>query len=626
MKTIATKALVVGGGTSGVCAAIQAARSGAETLLIEEGPWLGGMLTAAGVSATDGNHLLPSGLWGEFRSRLTSYYGGPGALGTGWVSHTQFEPHVGNEIFHRMVEADPKITLIKGFWPVSVRLGGNCLRAVEFRNASGESLLAEAQVIIDATEYGDVLALAGVPYSIGREAESETGEPGAPEKADGMIQDITLVACLKDFGAGADKTIPAPPGYDAKAYYGCCKDAPRLPDQPPAAGNLNTMLNYGRLPNGKYMINWPAHGNDFYANLIEKSREERAAGLEPARWFTLGFVHFIQTVLGKKNLGLAEDEFPTEDHLALIPYNRESRRMKGAVTLRVQDLADPYAAPGGPLYRTGVAVGDYPLDHHHTKCEGEVGETYLSIPSFTVPLGCMIPEVIEGLIVAEHSISVTHMVNGCTRLQPCVMLIGQAAGAAAALCVRTGRQPREIDIRSLQQMLLDARCWLMPFRDILPRDWEFQAMQRVALSGVLEGTLFPDSWSENKILIYPERPVEGVEAAEALCRALGIEKLPNTMADVERVTLLTRSDLIEAVWELSGKPAPTPRPPAFDDVLEDHPAFAAVQYADQAGWLSPWAVAPEFHPANQATRAVLAVLLDRAFDPFHRLPVSMTGR
>lgn len=83
--------VIVGGGTSGTAAAIQAGRMGANVLLLQEQEWLGGMLTAAGVSATDGNHKLPSDIWGEFRDSLYARYGGPEALFTGWVSNTQFE-------------------------------------------------------------------------------------------------------------------------------------------------------------------------------------------------------------------------------------------------------------------------------------------------------------------------------------------------------------------------------------------------------------------------------------------------------------------------------------------------------------------------------------------------------
>ena len=89
--------IVVGGGAGGTSAAIQSARNGSRTLLIEETDWLGGMLTSAGVSAIDGNYKLPSGFWGEFKDSLVSYYGDLESLKTGWVSNVLFEPKVGNK-------------------------------------------------------------------------------------------------------------------------------------------------------------------------------------------------------------------------------------------------------------------------------------------------------------------------------------------------------------------------------------------------------------------------------------------------------------------------------------------------------------------------------------------------
>src|SRR5574344_418343 len=97
--------VVVGGGTSGTCAAVQSARLGTKTLLLESTPWLGGMLTWAGGSAVDGNYRLPSGVWGEFRDALAQYYGSLDALKTGWVSNVQFERSVGNQIFQTWVAA-----------------------------------------------------------------------------------------------------------------------------------------------------------------------------------------------------------------------------------------------------------------------------------------------------------------------------------------------------------------------------------------------------------------------------------------------------------------------------------------------------------------------------------------
>ena len=94
--------LVVGGGASGISAGIQSARMGVHTMVVEETPWVGGMLTSAGVSCIDGNYRLQSGIFGEFADSLAARYGGWEALKTGWVSNINFEPHVGQEILTHM--------------------------------------------------------------------------------------------------------------------------------------------------------------------------------------------------------------------------------------------------------------------------------------------------------------------------------------------------------------------------------------------------------------------------------------------------------------------------------------------------------------------------------------------
>lgn len=98
--------LIIGGTASGISAGIQSARMGVNTVVVESTPWLGGMLTSAGVGAFDGNHQLPSGLFGEFREQLYRTYGGPDKVSTGWVSNTLFEPHVGDSIFKIMASKE----------------------------------------------------------------------------------------------------------------------------------------------------------------------------------------------------------------------------------------------------------------------------------------------------------------------------------------------------------------------------------------------------------------------------------------------------------------------------------------------------------------------------------------
>jgi hypothetical protein len=94
------------------------------------------------------------------------------------------------------------------------------------------------------------------------------------------------------------------------------------------------------------------------------NRVERDAALQLAKEQTYRFIYFIQTTLGFKQLGIADDEFPTADQMPLIAYHRESRRVNGLTRLNINHLAKPFDYK---LYRTGIAVGDYPIDHHHKK-------------------------------------------------------------------------------------------------------------------------------------------------------------------------------------------------------------------------------------------------------------------
>ena len=152
------------------------------------------------------------------------------------------------------------------------------------------------------------------------------------------------------------KTIPRPDGYDPAEFAAACQTAAGQPIPAEA------MLNYGRLPNGKYMLNWPVNGNDVYMNIVEVPYARRDAALRPAREKTLRFIYYIQHELGFSHLGIADDEFGTADGLAYLPYHREGRRLDGVIRLTLDDVADRYGRPSA-LYRTGISVGDNPVDH-----------------------------------------------------------------------------------------------------------------------------------------------------------------------------------------------------------------------------------------------------------------------
>jgi hypothetical protein len=590
-----TDILIIGGGASGTTAGIQAARMGVKTLIVEETEWLGGMLTAAGVSAIDGNHNLPSGLWGEFRQHLYDYYGGPKAVETGWVSNTLFEPSAGNTILKTMARHHNLAIWYKSVLK-SIRKEGKLWKAEI--SSKGKKQSVEAKIVIDATELGDVMAALHIPYRVGMDSRFETGESFAPEKANNIIQDLTYVVVLKDFGPGADKTIPKPEGYDPDEFSCCCDVAdPASHDNTPKI-NCNQMITYGRLPNNKYMINWPKCGNDLYLNIIEMTDTERKEALKKAKLHSLRFIYHLQTKLGFKNLGIADDEFPTADRLPMIPYHRESRRLKGQVTLTLNDVTSPYTQKTA-LYRTGVAVGDYTIDHHHLKNPEapQIDFVKIKVPSYNIPLGALIPADGEGLIVAEKSISVTNIVAGASRLQPVVLGVGQAAGALAATALLGNTDPANVSIRAVQKALLENNAYLMPFIDVKPGDASFKVIQKIGATGILKGTGLSYKWA-NQTWFYPQLPVSEWDLVN------GLKDFYPPFEELHPSGNLVTADFLARAIKAIGK--------------KEVSAGQILSYLEQNEF-------PGLTANSILTRSMTAYVLDRFLDPFNTA-IDFTGK
>jgi hypothetical protein len=478
--------LVVGGGTGGTAAAIQAARRGAKTILVSEFPWLGGMLTSAGVSAPDGNELaaFQTGLWAQFLRELQQRQ--PEGLDWGWVSFFTYDPRIGAAIFADWVKCLPNLHWICGHKPQSVIKEADRIVGVQFTDFT-----VLAKITLDATELGDLLALGEVSHRWGWEFQAEFGELSAPIAPNDLtqtypVQAPTWVAIMQDFGEGVvAPEIPAPPIHNPDRFIGAWDNY--TPEK---------FLNYGRLPGGLLMINWPIRGNDYGEKLdrLIGSGTSQQEFLQESLWHSQSFTHFIQAQLGRR-YGLAANIFPTShtknpknSAFALHPYYRESRRLEGISTIREQDIL-PVA--GGrvaklPINAEGiceaVAIGNYANDHHYPS--GDISLQPKSIrwggrwtgTAFTIPYSALIPVSTDGLLVCEKNISVSHIANGATRLQPTVMNIGQAAGMAAALCAQRGCQPRNLPVRVLQDALLQdsqASAAVIPLFNLTPNrsDW-----------------------------------------------------------------------------------------------------------------------------------------------------------
>lgn len=591
--------LIVGGGASGTAAGVTSSRLGVNSVIIEETSWLGGMLTSAGVSAIDGNYNLQSGFFGEYIDSLASYYGGMESLKTGWVSSVLYEPSVGNKILNNIVSKEQKLSVEFNSSLKSIQKRDERWY-VEVETPEGIKKY-NPKIVIDATELGDVADACGVGYDIGMDSRDETGEKIAPEKSNDIIQDLTYVAILKDYGY--DVTIPRPANYDSTHYLcSSINDLCVSPKEPDRMWSKEKMITYGKLPNNKYMINWPIEGNDYYLDIIRNNTAERNELLQQAKDFTLGFIYFIQTELGMNTLSLADDEFPTSDNLPFIPYHRESRRIHGVVQFNMNHITDPYTQEQ-KLYRTSVAVGDYPIDHHHARYPDwdKLPNLYFyPVPSYGLPLGVMIPKNVEDLIVAEKSISVSNLVNGTTRLQPVVLQIGQVAGTLASLAVLQNKSINNVLVRDVQKILLDNGSYLLPYLDVEKKDKLFLSLQRIGVTGIMKGIGRNEGWANqtwfrsNDLMdfadleglkdFYPEIDLDGV----------GYITLQQSIDIVSQISKLYNI-------EVEGK--------LLDRISEIYIQFEF----------------PDLDLNRNITRGEMAVILDNVLNPFEEKHINIFG-
>jgi hypothetical protein len=606
-----TDVLVIGASASGIAAGIQSARMGVQTIIVEPTTWLGGMITAAGVCAFDGNHSMPSGLFGEFREALHKVYGGASKVSTGWVSNTLFEPHVGDSIFKSMVLHTKGLTVKYQFQFVSAIKNNNAITGAIFLHLpTNQKVTIYAKQVIDATELGDVLANAGVPYSLGMEASAVTGEDVHVSETNDIVQDITYVAILKDYGKGTDKTIPKPKNYDPSEFDGACTDYYFNTAKPKPNVDAKKMLDYGKLPNKKYMINWPNSGNDIYLNIVEMNEADREKELVKAKEQTLRFIYFIQHQLGFKNLGLADDEYPTADKLPLIPYHRESRRVKGLVRFDVKHIAKPFDSPN-PLYKTGIAVGDYPIDHHHKKnLKAPQHLDFYPVPSFNIPLGSLIPQDISGLIVAEKSISVSNVVNGTTRLQAIALLIGQAAGTLAAQAVQQNLDAQNIPVRKVQLGLLNSNAYIMPYFDVPQSHPQFIATQKIGATGILKGQGVPYSWA-NRTLFHPDSLVNRTALAQDIADLC--------LLTPKQQAYLSLSETIDIIIEIAKNKKLATKSASWN--LSDKKLLTNQIKQSWQRWKFG-----SFNPNSYVTRIQFAQLMDATINPFELQQIDHNGK
>ncbi|MFD6950399.1 FAD-dependent oxidoreductase [Nocardiopsis sp. TSRI0078] len=511
MTETSTEILVVGGGLGGVAAALAAADSGRRVVLTEETDWIGGQLTSQAVPPDEHPWIERFGATGSYRrlrEGIRDHYRRAYPLraeaaasptlnpGAGRVSKLCHEPRVALAVLEEMMgphRAAGRVTVLLRHRPVEAVTDGDRVAAVVLEDEQGRRHTVSAAYVLDATESGDLLPMAGLDHVTGAEARSEHGEPHAPEAADpANLQGITYCFAVSHH-EGEDHTVERPAMYDFWRSYkpdfwpgpllGFSAPDPRTlepvgrtfvpnPGTDPLAVDADQSADAGdkelwgfrrilarrmHLP-GAFdsditLANWPL--NDYWlrpALEIEGMVDAEAVrqAHEEARQLSLSVLYWLQTEAPRPDGGTGfpglrprPDVTGAELGLAKAAYVRESRRIRAVTTVTEHDVSLDLLGPHGIVRRhDSVGVGSYRIDLHPSTG----GDNYVDVASvpFEIPLGALLPERETNLLPAAKNIGTTHITNGCFRLHPVEWNIGEAAGRLAAFALEHGTTPHAV--------------------------------------------------------------------------------------------------------------------------------------------------------------------------------------
>jgi hypothetical protein len=486
--------VVYGGTASAVMAAVSAARMGASVIIVDPTNVLGGM-ASSGISLTDVYHRnLVRGLPGELFARIVLAYGDdPSGLAAQW----RFEPHVVEEVVRSMA-AEAHVAVIYGQplkEPDGVQVENG--RIVAIVTEGGETI--RGRVFIDASYEGDLLAQAGVSYTWGRESQATYGEPlagigplpptgftgmsalasdgsvlpgvspeahGTPGDGDRNVQPSVYRLC---FSSDPTNQTPftAPAGYDPAAYELARRRIDYLTRLDGTAPGLNQVLVLSPIPNRKVDVNsMGSFGTDAIGlgvGYVEGSYALRAQLTAGIRKYDQGLVYFlshdpsvpalIRNELGR--WGLCKDEYAGTDGWPPLLYIREARRLVGQYVLTQADLQSDATKADS------IGLGQYKIDSHSIRrlvtSDGILyseGSLSSAVTPYQIPFRSLLPEpgIVSNLIVTVD-VSASHVAWASIRMEPQLMIMGQAGGTAAAMALSLNGDVSAVNVPRLQGLL-----------------------------------------------------------------------------------------------------------------------------------------------------------------------------
>ncbi len=493
--------IVYGATPGGFCAAIAAAREGAKVILLEPTGHVGGLSTG-GLSHCDSNQMRRealTGLFEEWHVRIAQDYvarGRPAPYdpkdktpGIRWV----FEPSVASRVTQAML-TEAGVSVVTRCRLQSVEKSGARIGAL--RTTQGAFT---ARSYVDGTYEGDLMAAAGVAWTIGREGRAEHGESlagkqypkpamkvngldaagrplplitgtdaGPAEAGDRHVMTFSFRLCLTRDPANR-VPIPEPTHYDPARF--------ELARRALQAGIRGIGFDLYPLPGDKLDGNNSIHGQ-VSLGLVGGSdtwhaadEAERARIWEAHKQYTLEFLHFLRTdpAVPEKvraqyaSLGFCKDEFAATGHFPPALYVRESRRLQGLHVLTQRDILE------APSKDDPIAVSSFPIDSHDcqrvVRPDGTVMNEGTILPfrvpgsgvgyAYHVPYRALLPkpEQCTNLLVPV-ALGSTHVAMSSLRIEGAWMAIGQAAGVAAALSARGDRPVQDLPYAELRTRLL----------------------------------------------------------------------------------------------------------------------------------------------------------------------------